>query len=168
MNPLRRPAWSPYVAGALLGVVVACSMALGGHRLSGAGAWQHLSGYLGRVLVPDSLYWRIVPTGITWDVYVILGGVLGAFAASWLAGTFRIRSMPDTQWTEVFGPSRAKRWGLAFFGSMLTEIAGGIAGGCTASLAVSGGAALVPAAFLFMAGMFAGGIPIAWFIYRRR
>ena len=169
MNPLRRPVWSPYVAGALLGVVVACSMALGGHRLSGAGAWQHLSGYVGRIVTPDSLYWRaIVPTGITWDVWVIAGGVLGAFAASSLAGTFRIRTMPDRQWTDVFGPSRTKRFVLAFVGSMLTEIAGGIAGGCTASLAVSGGAALVPAAFLFMAGMFTGGIPTAWLLYRRR
>ena len=169
MNLLRKPAWSPYLAGACLGLVVACSMALWGHRLSGAGAWQHLSGYVGRILAPDSLYWsHVVPTGMTWDVWVIVGGVLGAFASSLLAGTFRFRLMPDAQWRDIFGPSVAVRFAVAFFGCMLTQIAGGIAGGCTASLAVSGGIALVPAAFLFMFGMFAGGIPTAWLVYRRK
>ncbi len=167
MNPLRRAEWSPYVAGAGLGLVITVSMAVCGHRLSGAGAWQHLSGYVGRWLAPASVYWtHVVPTGVTWEVLVIIGGVLGGFVASLLSGTFRVRTMPDRQWSDVFGPSVARRFGLAFVGSMLTEIAGGVAGGCTASLAVSGGAALVPAAFVFMAGMFAGGIPTAWLIYR--
>ena len=79
-----------------------------------------------------------------------------------------IRTMPDRQWSDVFGPSVARRWLLAFVGSVLTEVAGGIAGGCTASLAVSGGAVFAPGAFAFMAGMFGGGIPTAWWIYRRR
>jgi hypothetical protein len=165
---LRRP-WSPYVAGVGLGLVVTVSMALFGHRLSGAGAYQHLSGYLGRPSAPGSMYWReVVPTGVTWDVRVLLGSVLGAFVAARLAGEFAIRTIPDRQWSDVFGPSVARRWLLAFVGSVLTEIAGGIAGGCTASLAVSGGAVLAPGAFVFMAGMFGGGIPTAWLIYRRR
>jgi hypothetical protein len=50
----------------------------------------------------------------------------------------------------------------------LIELAAGIAGGCTASLGVSGGAVLAPGAFVFMAAMFAGGIPTARFLYRRR
>jgi hypothetical protein len=74
--------------------------------------------------------------------------------------------MPDSQWTEVFGASVAKRWLIGFFGAALTEFAAGIAGGCTASLAVSGGAALAPGAFAFMIGMFVGGIPAAWWVYR--
>jgi hypothetical protein len=166
-NPLREKEWSPYLAGVGLGVVVTISMALFGHRLSGAGAYQHLSGYVGRGMAPDAMYWRhVVPTGITWDVWVGIGGVLGALAASLLSGEFRVRTMPDRQWDEAFGSSVARRWLVAFVGSMLTEIGGGIAGGCTASLAVSGGAVLVHAAFLFMAGMFAGGIPTAWLAYR--
>ena len=42
-------------------------------------------------------------------------------------------------------------------------------GGLLTSLdrvAISGGAVLAPAAFLFMAGMFAGGIPTAWAWHR--
>jgi uncharacterized membrane protein YedE/YeeE len=114
------------------------------------------------------MYWRtVVPTGVTWDVLVLVGSVLGAFVAARLAGEFAVRTMPDWQWVDVFGPSIARRWLLAFVGSLLTEIGGGIAGGCTASLAVSGGAVLAPAAFIFMLGMFGGGIPTALLIYRK-
>ncbi len=164
---LRRP-WSPYVAGVALGVVVTVSMGVFGHRLSGAGAYQHLSGYVGRPLAPGSMYWRyIVPTGVTWDVLVLVGGLFGAFSSAVLSGDLRIRTLPDRQWADVFGSSVARRWLVAFAGSFLTEVGGGIAGGCTASLAVSGGAVLCPAAFVFMAGMFASGIPTALFVYRK-
>lgn len=166
-SPLRDP-WSPYVAGFGLGLVVAVSMAVFGHRLSGAGAYQHLSGFVGRPLSPDSVYWNhVVPTGVTWDVLVLIGSVLGAFVAAKLAGQFALRVMPDRQWVSAFGPSRGRRWLVAFVGSLLTEVGGGLAGGCTASLAVSGGAVLAPAAFVFMAGMFAGGVPTALLIYRK-
>jgi hypothetical protein len=162
-----RKAWSPYVAGVGLGIVVTLSMALFGHRLSGAGAYQHLSGIVGRWIAPKSIYWQhIVPTGVSWDVWVIFGSILGAFTAAKLSGQFAVRSIPEGQWTTVFGGSVARRWGIAFAGSLLTELGGGLAGGCTASLAVSGGAVLAPAAFVFMAGMFASGIPVALGIYR--
>jgi len=163
----RRP-WSPYTAGVGLGLVVTVSMALFGHRLSGAGAYQHLSGFVGRPMAPDSMYWRhVVPTGVTWDVLVLIGSLVGAFIAAKVGGQFAIRTMPDRQWADAFGSSVARRWLLAFAGSLLTEIGGGIAGGCTASLAVSGGAVLAPAAFLFVAGMFASGVPTAFLIYRK-
>lgn len=168
MRPSILRPWSPYVAGIGLGIVVTFSMAVLGHRLSGAGAYQHLSGFVGRPMAPDSMYWRtVVPAGLTWDVLVLIGSLVGAFLAAVLAGEFSFRTMPDVQWASAFGPSVARRWLLAFVGSLLAEVGGGLAGGCTASLAVSGGAVLAPAAFLFMAGMFAGGIPTARFVYRK-
>lgn len=168
MTPTTNRFWSPYVAGACLGVVVTISMAVFDHRLSGAGAYQNLSGFVGARMSPTSVYWQhVMPTGLTWDVLVLLGSVAGAFAAALATRQFAIRTMPDSQWTSAFGPSVARRWLLAFVGTLLTEIGGGIAGGCTASLAVSGGAVLVPAAFLFMAGMFGAGIPTAYLIYRK-
>lgn len=172
MSPLawiKKREWSPYVAGAGLGMTATISMAGFGRRLSGAGAYQHLSGYLGRVLAPDGVYWRhVVPTGVTWEVLLLVGTFLGALASALSSGQFAIRTMPDTKWAEAFGPSVWKRWALVFVGTLLLELAAGVAGGCTASLAISGGAALAPGAFLFMAGMFGGGIPVARLLYRRR
>lgn len=162
-----KPRWSPYFGGVVLGIIVTVAMGLEGHRLSGAGAYQHLSGYLGARIAPGSVYWRhVVPTGVTWDVWTAIGGVIGAFIAAKTSGTFRLRLVPDRGWQETFGSSVAHRWLVAFAGSLLTELGGGIAGGCTASLVVSGGAVFAPSAFIFMASMFASGIPTAWLVAR--
>jgi hypothetical protein len=163
-----RSGWSPYLAGGLLGIVVAVSMAIFGHRLSGGGAYQELAAPVGRRLAPGSVYWQHVISGTAhWDVPILVGAVLGSFVAAVTSGHFRFRTMPDAQWSEVFGTSVPMRWFVAFIGAALTEFAAGIAGGCTASLAISGGAALAPGAFAFMGGMFATGIPTAWLIYRK-
>ena len=71
------------------------------------------------------------------------------------------------QWKRIFGAQTWKRWVLAFIGAIILEYAAGIAGGCTSGLAISGGMLLAPAAFLFIAGMFASGIVTALIIYRK-
>ena len=165
---LREREWSPYVAGALLGVVAAVSMAFFGHRLSGGGAYQQLSAPVGRLLAENSTYFnRVLEHSAAWELAGLVGALAGAFTSARLGKTFRIRTMPDADWEPAFGPSVKKRWLFAFLGAALTEIASGIAGGCTASLAVSGGAALAPGAFVFMMGMFLGGIPTAFLVHRR-
>jgi len=163
-----RSGWSPYLAGGLLGIVVAVSMAIFGHRLSGGGAYQELAAPVGRLLTPRSVYWQHVISGTAhWDVPILVGAIVGSFVAAVTSGRFRLRTMPDSQWSDVFGTSVSMRWFVAFIGAALTEFAAGVAGGCTASLAISGGAALAPGAFAFMGGMFAAGVPTAWLIYRK-
>lgn len=167
-NLLCRAEWSPYYSGGLLGVVVTISMAVFGRRLSGSGAYQELAAPIGRALEPGSTYWNhVIRPGEHWNIAVLAGAVAGALVAALLGGRFKLRTMPDSQWVSAFGSGLPKRWLLAFIGAALTAIAAGIAGGCTASLAVSGGAVLAPGAFAFMAGMFMAGIPTAWFIYRK-
>src|ERR1019366_7869084 len=86
---VRRP-WSPYLAGVGLGLVVAVSMAVFGHRLRGAGAYQNRSGCVGKLIAPDAMYWQhVVPTGLTWDVLLLIGSLGGAFAAAGFSGTFK-------------------------------------------------------------------------------
>ncbi len=77
-------------------------------------------------------------------------------------------ALSDPQWKRIFGPQIWKRWVLGFIGAIVLEYAAGIAGGCTSGLAISGGMLLVPAAFLFIAGMFGSGILTALIIYRNR
>lgn len=163
MEWLRATTWSPYVAGAGLGIVVANSEALYGRPIAASGAFDKLAAYLGRALFPSSPYYAyVMHPGITWQVWLMLGVLLGSFASAKLAGVARRRWLPDRDWEERFGARRAVRLLVAFLGAMLVQIGAGIAGGCTSGLAISGGAVLAPAAFVFMAGMFAGGIPTAW------
>ena len=166
---LRDKTWSPYVAGAMLGLVVAFSEVMCGRPLAAAGAFDKLAAYLGRALFPTSQYYgHIMTPGITWQVWLIVGVLLGSFASSKLSGEAQLRWLPDTQWQPRFGRSRTLRILIAFFGAVLVQLGAGIAGGCTSGLAISGGAALAPAAFLFMVGTFAGGIPTAWLWDRGR
>lgn len=166
---LRAKIWNPYLAGALLGLVVAFSEVVYGQPLAAAGAFDKLAAYPGRWLFPGSQYYKhLMSPGISWQVWLVVGLFAGSFASSKLAGEARLRWLPDEQWQPRFGPSRAGRLTVAFLGALLVQVGAGIAGGCTSGLAISGGVVLAPAAFLFMAGMFAGGIPTAWLWHRGR
>jgi uncharacterized membrane protein YedE/YeeE len=105
--------------------------------------------------------------GLAWPVWVVLGIFAGAYASAKLSGTANKRWLPETQWQARFGGRRTTRLAIAFVGALLVQVGAGIAGGCTSGLAISGGALLAPSAFLFMAGMFAAGIPTAWLWYRK-
>ena len=168
LGPLSKRSWSPYVAGAGLGLIAATSLALYGRPLGASGAYQDLASYAGRVLEPQSVFFNVIrPAKVDWPTSLLLGVFLGAFVASWLSGEFRLRWMPDSHWQDAWGPRRSTRWALAFVGAFLVEVGAGIAGGCTSGLAVSGGVLLSPGAFVFMAGMFAAGIPTAVLVARR-
>jgi hypothetical protein len=175
ITQLRKPEWSPYVAGAGLGVVTIISLLLSNALLTAptligaSGAYENLVAPIGLLVDPRNTYFKFVmPPGITWAVWVLLGIFLGGLASALLSGTFRLRKMPDQQWESIFGKSVVKRWAIVFFGAALLEYAAGIAGGCTSGLAISGGVALAPGAFVFIAGMFASGIVTAWLIYRKK
>ncbi|HVV83926.1 MAG TPA: YeeE/YedE thiosulfate transporter family protein [Kofleriaceae bacterium] len=169
LGRLRAPRWSPYAAGAGLGVVVALTEGLLRRPLSASAAFDKLAAYPGRALLPHEPYYaaHLMTPGITWPVWLMVGLLLGSFASSRLAHQAHAIWLPDAEWIPRFGPSRVRRLMIAFVGAALVQVGAGIAGGCTSGLAISGGALLSPAAFLFMAGMFAGGMPAAWWWYRR-
>ncbi len=172
MSFLRRKSWSPYLAGALLGLLYVVSVAFSGVVIGASGAFENLAGLVAKVIAPalaNNTYFRFVmPPGISWEVVMLLGVIVGAFVSAKLSGSFRWSRLPDPQWRAVFGQSVWKRWLVAFVGGIILEYGAGIAGGCTSGLAVGGGLFLAPAAFIFMGGMFASGIPTAMIMYRRR
>ena len=175
MTQLRKPEWSPYAAGAGLGLVTILSLVLSSALLpaptliGASGAYENLVAPLGLAVDPKSTYFNFVmPPGLTWAVWVLLGVFLGGLVSAVLSGTFKLRKMPDQQWESVFGKSVAKRWALVFFSAVLLEYAAGIAGGCTSGLAISGGVVLAPGAFVFIAGMFASGIVTAKLLYGKK
>lgn len=188
---LRRDLWSPYAAGALLGVVVIASLWATGKVPGASGGYQHLAAYAGQELTGTEqvvaegvapitvaregregqfMFFAFTsPKGVTWQVWLLAGIFLGALASSLLSRGFRVSAMPHTrQWQSIFGPQIWKRWVLVFVGCILLEVAAGIAGGCTSGLAISGGVQLSPAAFLFIPAMFVTGTLTALLVYRRR
>lgn len=176
MNYIRKETWSPYVAGILLGVVGIMAVWLSNSLLGASGAFENLAGLIGKAIAPkafDNMYFNfIMPPGITSAVILLIGvffgGMIGAATSKTLQWGKKGSANGDKQWKRTFGPQTWKRWVLAFIGAIILEYAAGIAGGCTSGLAISGGMLLAPAAFLFIAGMFASGIVTALIIYRRR
>jgi uncharacterized protein len=165
--------WSPYVAGVLLGVVGVLAVWLSDSLLGASGAFESVAGMIGKVLAPQAfniMYFNfIMPTGITWAVVLLLGTILGGTLGALSSKTWKLRlNTDDPQWIAIFGSKLWKRWLLAFVGAIILEYGAGIAGGCTSGLAISGGMLLAPAAFLFIAAMFASGIITTLIVYGRR
>ena len=109
-----------------------------------------------------------MPAGITYPIVLLVGVFFGGMLGALSSRTFKFRTMDDEQWKKAFGKQTWKRWLLLFVGAIIVEYAAGIAGGCTSGLAISGGMLLAPAAFLFIAGMFASGIVTALIVYGKR
>lgn len=176
LNYIRKETWSPYIAGILLGFVGILAVWLTNSLLGASGAFENLAGLIGKAIKPkwfDNMYFNfIMPPGITNGVILLIGiffgGMLGAATSGTLKWGKKDAANSDEQWKRIIGPQTWKRWLLGFIGAIVLEYAAGIAGGCTSGLAISGGMLLAPAAFLFIAGMFASGILTALVIYRDR
>lgn len=173
LQGFRKDLWSPYVAGVLLGLVGILTVVLSHTLLGASGAFESLAGMIGKALAPQTfsnMYFNfIMPTGITWAVVLLLGVMIGGALGALSSRTWKLRwNTADSQWKAIFGPQLWKRWVIGFFGAIILEYGAGIAGGCTSGLAISGGMLLVPAAFLFIGGMFASGILTTLLVYRRR
>ena len=172
LNYIRKEEWSPYVAGILLGITGVLAVLLSDKLLGASGAFENIAGLIGKAIAPRAFYNTyfnfVMPPGITWGVVLLVGVFFGGMLGAFSSGTFKWRLISDEQWKKVFGPEVWKRWVLAFLGAIVLEYGAGIAGGCTSGLAISGGMLLAPAAFLFIAGMFASGIVTALIVYRKR
>ena len=169
---LKKELWSPYAAGALLGIVGILTVTVSQKLLGASGGFENLAGLIGKAVAPSAFnntYFNFVmPAGITYAVFLLIGIFFGGMLGSLSSGTFKVRTMDDEQWKKAYGAQVWKRWALLFVGGVVVEYAAGIAGGCTSGLAISGGMLLAPAAFLFIAGMFASGIVTAKIVYGKR
>ena len=176
---ISKEMWSPYVAGIMLGIVGLLAVLLSKTLLGASGAFESITGLIGKNIAPslfNNVYWGeegsrsmpIMQPGITWGVVLLVGIFFGGMLGALTSRTFKFRFNDDLQWKKIIGPQPWKRWTIAFIGAIVLEYAAGIAGGCTSGLAISGGMLLAPAAFLFIAGMFASGIVTALVVYGRR
>src|SRR3990172_12703882 len=83
---LSKELWSPYAAGALLGVVGILTVALSNSLLGASGGFENLAGLVGKAIAPtafNNVYFNFVmPPGVTWQGILLVGvffcGVIGA------------------------------------------------------------------------------------------
>lgn len=172
MKRFCKKTWSPWVCGAILGVLAVASVVLIDDRLGASGGFQSIASAIVNALGLENvgeLYFTVVkPPAPDPQVVLFAGMIVGAFLAALSARDFRIRHLPEERWVERFGTSRAKRWAFVFSGAFLLQLGAGMAGGCTSGLGVSGTMQLAPSGIAFIVGCFAAGIAVAAILYAGR
>jgi hypothetical protein len=122
MNILKRREWSPYLAGAMIGVVSWFSVITTGKYLGVSTTFVRSIGMIESIFAQDRVtalpYFLKEEPVIDWQWMEVLGILIGAFIASKLSGDFKKRFIPP-MWERHFGPSRFKRWVIAFFGGII-------------------------------------------------
>jgi uncharacterized membrane protein YedE/YeeE len=160
--------WSPYVAGAGLGLTLLATFVFVGWGLGASSAFSLLTAVGMDKLTPDyarnleyfSQYLNVKAPLMNWMLFEILGLFLGALAASVLSGNFRLK------FDRASGMKSGTRLLAAFGGGILIGFASRLARGCTSGVALSGGAELAVSGWIFVISMFISGFIVAA-IFRR-
>ena len=124
--------WSPYLAGALSGLVTIFSAWITGHFLGASTTFVRVAGMLEEIVDPEKVkgmdyFIKFVPK-IDWQVMLIAGIFIGSLIASTTSKTFRFKGVPD-MWERRFGKSRIKRGLIAFTGGIIAMFGARLADG---------------------------------------
>lgn len=173
---LREPRWSPYLVGAMLGILSWITFATMDKALGTSTTMVRAAGGAERLIAPDHVqsepyFVKYLGTAqdpkpvFEWQFALVIFLAVGAFIAARLSGKVRAEHVPDL-WQQRFGPSKGLRYGAALLGGVILIIGARMAGGCTSGHGLSGGMQLSTSGWIFMAAMFAGGVPTAALLYR--
>lgn len=131
MNWLAKRAWSPYLAGGLVGLLNSFAIVTV-EPLGASTTFARTAAMMERIFVPGNVgrltYFQKYGPMIDWQWMLVLGIVIGAFVSSRLSGEYEARFVPP-MWAERFGPGRLKRWIVAFIGGIFLMFGARMAGG---------------------------------------
>ncbi len=164
------PAWSPYLVGALIGLLSMATFYFSNKPLGASTAYARLAGMLGNLINrrhTESLkYFQENKPVVDWEVMVVLGAVLGAFLAAWHGSELTAEWLP-AMWVARFGEdSLALRIGVALLGGVFMAFGARLAGGCTSGHGISGTMQLAVGSWISVICFFIGGIAIAMLMFR--
>ena len=164
------PAWSPYLVGALIGVLTMLTLYFSNKPLGASTAYARVAGLIGKGLAPrhtESLkYYQDNKPAIDWEVMLVLGAVGGAFLAAWHGGELTGQWLP-AMWEARFGEGTyALRLGTALIGGVLMAFGARLAGGCTSGHGISGALQLSVGSWIALICFFVGGIATAMLMFR--
>lgn len=158
VNPLQRSWWSPYTAGAAIGVLSWIAFLTAGRPLGVSTAFVRLVAWIEGILAPAHVEatpylakWKPV---LDWEFFLVVGIALGAWAAS------RAGAVPSQE-----RPSVA-RIVEALIGGFFLMIGARLANGCTSGNGISGSLQLALSGWVFFVTIFASGVAAA-LLFRR-
>lgn len=166
-NRPEKPYAHPYLAGAVLGVVLFLAFLLTGNGLGSSGATSRIDALLVDLVAPqhvDTTPYLLKMAGgdknplDDWIVPVFFGALLGGFSSGARNGRLKL--------TTTKGPNISKRtrWVMSFLGGMIFLYGARMARGCTSGQALSGGATLAAGSWAIMLAIFGGAYALAYFV----
>jgi hypothetical protein len=155
--------WSPLVAGLALGLVLLLTFVVTGHGVGASGAATHVVAGASMAVAPattqaNSYLGPMVAEGNAFDSWItweVLGIGIGALAAAFMAGRFRV------QLDGARSVGTPRRLVGALVGGLLAGFGARVSAGCTSGLGLSGAATLGIAAFVFLGLFFAVGLIVS-------
>ncbi|MDX1599987.1 MAG: YeeE/YedE thiosulfate transporter family protein, partial [Anaerolineales bacterium] len=154
-----KPYADPYLAGALLGLVLFASFFVTGNGLGASGGLNRIVVFLEDLIAPEHIdrvpYLLEMAGGSTnplnsWIVFVTGGALVGGLVSGLLHGRVKLETNK--------GPriSNRTRWMMAFLGGAIMGYGARFARGCTSGQALSGGATLSAGSWAVMFAIFGG------------
>ncbi|MEE4313146.1 MAG: YeeE/YedE thiosulfate transporter family protein [Desulfofustis sp.] len=169
--------WSPYLAGALLGIlaiisVLATTQLLGKTTYLGASTtFVRAAGFLEQAVterdLSENAYFTKTKIKVDWQFMLVVGIFFGAFISSVTDRSFRFEMVPPI-WRKRFGPSIGKRAIGAFLGGIVAMIGARLADGCPSGHGLSGMMQLSVSGLVALVMFFVVGVLVAAFVYNRR
>ncbi len=164
------PAWSPYLVGALIGVLSMFTFYFSDKPLGASTGYARVAGMVGRLFAPKHTaslkYYTDNSPAVDWEVMLVVGAVVGAFLAAWQGGEWTGEWVP-AMWGARFGEdSLWLRLGAALVGGVFMAFGARLAGGCTSGHGISGTLQLSVGSWIAVICFFVGGIATALLMYR--
>ncbi|MGH1360877.1 MAG: YeeE/YedE thiosulfate transporter family protein [Burkholderiaceae bacterium] len=113
-------------------------------------------------------YAKAVSNPVNYSLLFVIAMVAGAAISGFLRGgnSRSERQMPKI-WRDNFGDSAVKRYLTTFVAGFVVLYGARLAGGCTSGHMMSGMMQTATSGYLFAAGAFAAGIPVAMLLFRK-
>ena len=163
------PAWSPYLVGALIGVLSMFTFYFSNKPLGASTAYARIAGMIGSLIAPEHTrslkFYQDKKPVVDWEVMLLVGVIAGAFLAAWLGNELTLRWVPP-MWESQFGESVGLRLAAAFAGGLLMAFGARLAGGCTSGHGISGTMQLAVGSWIAVICFFVGGIATAMLMFR--
>jgi hypothetical protein len=132
MSGTPEKGWSPYLAGALTGLVMICSIWLTGKYFGASTSFVVTSGMLANLVAPERVanmpYFVKSGLKFDWQWMFVVGIFLGALVSAKLFNDFRLQAVPP-MWQERFGPNPLKRGVVALVGGVVAMFGARLADG---------------------------------------
>lgn len=171
MHALRDKAWSPYVAGLIIGLLQIPTFLLLNTALGASSSYvtaaAHIASTFDSGVEQIGYFAKYMWSAKNWWQFALVVGIaVGGFLSMSLSGAKRQAISPV--WNRAMGLATVwARAPVAFLGGFLMLFGARIAGGCTSGHGISGLSQLSAGSTLAVAAMFVGGILSAMLLMKR-